>query len=168
MNALDVIQRANELGLTLSVSDEKIQFRPKSAAPVDFVDELRRNKDEVLDYLRQRAKRSLSQCYEQRFQSEDIIDDELAEFERRVEAEGVVLCHSELLNDFIAFHCDDVDPATIPAGFVSYSDRELRELFGPNKPAMSANALRRIHAAKKTGANIISNQPEESELDDTE
>lgn len=157
MSAETVVQHAQELGITLTLNGDKIQMRPGSAASPDFVDELRRNKDEVLDYLRQQAKERLSQRYEQSFQGEGLIADELAELERRVEAEGFVLCHIEHLADFVAFHRDGIDLATIPTGFVPYSDRELRELFGSDKPDMPADALRLIHAAKVLGANVTGN-----------
>ena len=63
------------------------------------------------------------------------------------------------MDDFVAFHRDDVHPDKVPVGFVSYSDRELRELFGNDKPDLSLTALRRIHAAKKTGAMVTGSRP---------
>ena len=63
------------------------------------------------------------------------------------------------MDDFVAFHRDDVHPAKVPVGFVPYSDRELRELFGNDKPDLSLTALRRIHATKKTGAMLTGSRP---------
>ena len=71
-----------------------------------------------------------------------------------------------LLDDFIAFHRDDIDLITIAAGFVLYSACELWKLFEHYKPDLASEALKRIHAAKKTGANIVGNEPENSEHDD--
>ena len=68
-----------------------------------------------------------------------------------------------MLRDLVAFHRDDVDPATIPAGFVPYSDDELRYLFGEDGDQPSPDALRLIHAAKKTGAIITNSRKEGSE-----
>ena len=67
---------------------------------------------------------------------------------------------AELLDDLIAFHRDDVDPETIPVGFVPYSARELQELFGPDKPDISPDTLWRIHAAKIIGMSVTGNFPE--------
>ena len=77
--------------------------------------------------------------------------------QQHVQREGYVLCWASALNDTVAFYLDDVDPATIPAGFVPYSESELRELFGDDKPDIS---LRLIHEAKKLGLNVVSNEPE--------
>ncbi|MCX8215092.1 MAG: hypothetical protein OTJ97_11425 [SAR202 cluster bacterium] len=60
----------------------------------------------------------------------------------------------------MAFHRNHVDPATIPAGFVPYSDDELRHLFGEDGAQPSPDGLRLIHAAKKTGS-IITNRRKE-------
>jgi hypothetical protein len=69
----------------------------------------------------------------------------------------------EVLRDLVAFHRDDVDPATIPAPFVPYSDDELRHRFGEDGSEPSPDALRLIHAAKKTGAIITNSRKEGSE-----
>ena len=63
----------------------------------------------------------------------------------------------------MAFHRDDVDPATIPAGFVPYSDDELRYVFNADEGVPSPDGLRLIHAAKKTGAIITNSRKEGSE-----
>lgn len=65
------------------------------------------------------------------------------------------------MNDTIAFHRDDVDPATNPAGFAPYSESELRELFGVDKPDVS---LRMIHEAKKLGMRVKSNEPDQRDI----
>jgi hypothetical protein len=76
----------------------------------------------------------------------------MTELVRRVEEEGYVLLWCEVLRDLVAFHRNDVDPATIPAGFVPYSDDELRHLFGEDGAQLSPDGLRLIHTAKRTGA----------------
>lgn len=73
--------------------------------------------------------------------------------------EGVVLCWSEVLEDYIAFQCDDVDPTKIPSGFVPYSIAELWHLFGPNKPDLSDATIRKLHQAKITDAIIVDSYP---------
>lgn len=55
MSVEDVIQKANELGVTLSVSDIRIQYSPKSAAPPEFVELLRENKADLIRLLVQQG-----------------------------------------------------------------------------------------------------------------
>ena len=76
---------------------------------------------------------------------------------RRVEDEGYVLLWSDVLQDLVTFHHNDVDPVTVLADFVPYSDDEVRHLLGEDGAQPSTDALRLIHAAKKTGA-IITNR----------
>ncbi|MAH49840.1 hypothetical protein CMI37_28730 [Candidatus Pacearchaeota archaeon] len=47
-----VFRKANELGITLTVEGDFIAYSPKSKAPPEFVEELRRHKPEVIDHLR--------------------------------------------------------------------------------------------------------------------
>ena len=121
--------------------------------PQEFQSDLRQHKPEIISYLIQRR-------YEPVYPHQDQRKDELKELVRRVEEEGYVLLWCEVLRDLVAFHRDDVDPATIPAGFVPYSDDELRYLFGEDGDQPSPDARRLIHAAKKTGA-IITNRRKE-------
>ena len=78
----------------------------------------------------------------------------MAEIVRRVEEEGFVLLWSEVLKDLVAFYRPGADQSKIPPGFVPYSCAELFKLFRPGQPDPSDAALRRIHAAKKTGAGV--------------
>ena len=87
----------------------------------------------------------------------------MAELVRRIEEEGYVLLWSNVLQDLVAFHRNDVDPVTIPAAFVPYSDDEVGHLFGEDEAQLSLNGLRLIHAAKKTGAIIPNIRKKESE-----
>ena len=87
----------------------------------------------------------------------------MTELIRRVEEEGCVLLWCEVLEDYVVYHRNDVDLATIPPGFVPYSDDELRHLFGEDGDQPSPDALRLIHATKKTGAIITNSRKEGSE-----
>ena len=49
----EILRRADELGIRLSPEGESICYAPKSAAPRDFVEDLRANKPTVLAYLRE-------------------------------------------------------------------------------------------------------------------
>ncbi|MQG70517.1 MAG: hypothetical protein FI707_17255 [SAR202 cluster bacterium] len=101
--------------------------------------------------------------FDQAFADGTARDEELAEIERRVFEQGVCLTWCAMFEDYVAFLRDDVDPATIPPGFICYSDSELRHLFGDDKPDISPGALKLIHAAKKTGAVVIDLRPERPE-----
>ena len=78
---------------------------------------------------------------------------------------GYALMWAEAFREYVVFYKDDTDPATLPDGFVPYSDTELRELFGDDKPDLSLKALRLIHSAKKVGANVGHNTPAEEVRD---
>ena len=87
-------------------------------------------------------------------------ENELPEIERRANEAGYVLCWSDVLEDFIAFHREDVNPATIPPGFVAYSLTELTHLFQEDGEPLSVNALRLVHLPKKYGARVNGNCPD--------
>lgn len=53
MSAEMVLDRAADLGITLTVKGDRIRYCPKSVAPADFVEELRRHKPEIMEQLRQ-------------------------------------------------------------------------------------------------------------------
>jgi len=50
---------------------------------------------------------------------------ELRELVRRVNEDGCVLLWCEALGDYVVYHRNDIDPATLPAGFVPYSEDDL-------------------------------------------
>jgi hypothetical protein len=55
VDAETILQRANELGITLTLHGDRIRYSPKSLTPDDFVETLREHKAEVMSYLRQRG-----------------------------------------------------------------------------------------------------------------
>lgn len=79
---------------------------------------------------------------------------EAEEIARRVMAEGCCLVWAETVQDYLAFVRDDFDRRKVPAGFVVYTDSELRELFGSGKDFNDAY-LRLIHEAKKQGGGSV-------------
>jgi hypothetical protein len=152
--ASDLIDKVQRTGakFELTPTGFNVLCAPGSV-PQEFQSDLRQHKPEIISYLIQRR-------YEPVYPHQDQREDELKELVRRVEEEGYVLLWCEVLRDLVAFHRDDVDPATIPAPFVPYSDDELRHLFGEDGSEPSPDGLRLIHAAKKTGA-IITNRRKE-------
>ena len=48
-------------------------------------------------------------------------------------------------------------------GFVPYSDGEVTELFGGDKPTLSMATLRLIHSCKKSGARVVGGHPNADE-----
>jgi hypothetical protein len=142
------------MGATFQVTTDGVTVRrPQGPLPSALLAELRRHKDEIRAELAKRRYRPIFPHPAQR-------DDEMTELERRVEEEGYVLLWSNVLEDLVAFHRDDVDPATIPAGFVPYSEEELCYLFPEDEHATSENALRLIHKAKVKGARISGTKKE--------
>ena len=152
-----LVDQAMRMGATFQVTTDGVTVRrPLGPLPSALLAELRRHKDEIRAELDKRR-------YSPTFPHPDQRDDEMAELVRRVEEEGYVLLWCEVLRDLVAFHRNDVDPATIPAGFVAYSDDELRHLFGEDGAQPSPDGLRLIHAAKRTGAVITANRSDDED-----
>jgi len=135
MNATQVLEKLKEHHISVTLKGSDIVVSPASKIPSELKSQIRANKPEIVAHL------------------------ELTELERRVQVEGYVLCHCRELNDYVAFHGDDVDPATMPSDFVPYSLTELSYLFGDAGNPPPIDALKRIHQAKKTGAVINGSAP---------
>jgi len=136
MSATEVLEKLKEHRINVTLKGSDIVVSPASKFPPELKSEIRANEPEIVAHL------------------------ELAELERRVRVEGYVLCHCRELNDNLVFHRDDVDPATLPKGFVPYSLYELEQLFGDGKPEITRSALRQIHRAKQMGMKVIDNSQE--------
>jgi hypothetical protein len=52
MRVESIVVRARSLGICLSESGGRIQYRPKSLAPPDFVEQLRQHKEALIEYLK--------------------------------------------------------------------------------------------------------------------
>ncbi len=153
----DLVEQARAMGAIFEVTSHGVKVtRPQGPLPSELLAELRRHRDEIRAELDKRR-------YSPAFPHPAQRDDEMTELKRRVEEEGYVLLWCEVLRDLVAFHRDDVDPATMPAPFVPYSDDEVRHLFREDGDQPSPDALRLIHAAKKTEAIITNNRNEKSE-----
>ena len=152
--ASDLIDKVQRTGAKFELTPTGFNVRcAPGSVPQEFQSDLRQHKPEIISYLIQRR-------YEPVYPHQDQREDELKELVRRVEEEGYVLLWSNVLQDLVAFHGNDVDPATIPAGFVPYSEEELCYLFPEDEHAMSENALRLIHKAKTMGARISGTKKE--------
>ncbi len=120
MNAETVLQWASDLGITLTLKNDRIQYRPKSRVPDEFVEGLRQYKGQVVERLDRQFRDELKRRYPRSRPS-----DEIAEIKRRLADSGICLTWCTALDDFVAFHRDDVPPDAVPAGFVPYSESEL-------------------------------------------
>ena len=149
MGAIEILRRATNAGFSVGIANGKLAVTGPTNQPA-IIDEIKDHRDAIIHLIQRR--------YKPVFPHPDQRDDEMTELVRRVEKEGYVLLWCEVLRDLVAFHRDDVDPATIPAAFVPYSDDELRHLFYEDGVSLSAGALRLIHAAKKTGAIITNSE----------
>ena len=131
----DLVEQAKAMGAIFEVTTDGVTVRrPQGPLPSALLAELRRHKDEIRAELAKRRYRPIFPHPAQR-------DDEMTELKRRVEEEGYVLLWCEVLRDLVAFHRDDVDPATIPAPFVPYSEHELLHLFDEDGDQPSPDAL---------------------------
>lgn len=157
VDAQAVLDHAKLLGIVLRVEEGRIRYRPKSAAPVEFVDTLREHKPQVMALLQAQAN-ALPKGYRLKYSDAQAIGEELGEIVARVHGEGCVLLWSTVLQDLIAFYRDEEARSKIPPGFVPYSEAELKELFGEGKPPLSTSALRLIHEAKKHGGRVVDNE----------
>ena len=150
----DLIEQAKAMGATFELTTNGVKVsRREGPLPSYLLEELRRYKDEIRAELIKPRYRPLFPDLDQR-------DAEMEELARRVEEEGYVLLWSNVLQDLLAFHGNDVDPATIPEGFVPYSEDELLQLYPEREDPASENALRLIHKAKTDGARISGRQEE--------
>ena len=155
--ASDLVNTVQRTGAKFELTPTGFNVRcAPGSVPREFQSDLRQHRPEILRHLNQRR-------YEPVYPHPDQRDDEMTELVRRVKEEGYVLLWCEVLRDLVAFHRNDVDPATIPAPFVPYSDDEFRHLFGEDGAQPSPDGLRLIHAAKKTGAIITNSRKEGSE-----
>lgn len=157
MGAVELLEELQSCGVAVFLDQDELVLRPGSQVPPDLIPILKQSKREIVEHLRQWDKERQQQPYQQAYSGDGPSEDELAEIEGRVNEAGYVLCWSEVLEDFIAFHREDVDPATIPPGFVAYSLTELTYLFREDREPLSVNALRLVHQAKKHGARVNGN-----------
>lgn len=153
MNKPRMLQRLDELKISVSIEDDRIRLCPASRVPQALADEIRQNKSYLLAYLRGHSQ---GQVHDEAGQ------EELLEIELQVQLEGHVLLWSTVLEDFVAFYRTADDVSKIPPGFVSYSTSELWKLFGERNDSMSAKTLKRINEAKKAGAVVVDVREEHS------
>ena len=105
--ASDLIDKVQRTGAKFELTPTGFNVRcAPGSVPQEFQSDLRQHKPEILLHLIQRR-------YEPVYPHQDQREDELKELVRRVEEEGYVLLWCEVLRDLVAFHRDDVDPATI-------------------------------------------------------
>ena len=151
----DLVEQATAMGATFELTTNGVKVsRREGPLPSDLLEELRKHKDEI--------RRELARCQcEDVYSHPDQRDYELMELVRRVEEEGYELLWSNVLNDLVAFHRDDVDPAEIPAGFVPYSDDELRYMFGNDGARLLPGTLRLIHATNRAGTSTMDSAEDE-------
>ena len=156
---MDILHQLHQLGVTVGVSGDKVRLEPGSRVPKRLLEALRKDKAEVLAYLKEHQD-WVAAKYGLRYSSPDRPGaDELEEIERRVARNGYVLLWSTELDDLVAFYNTDEDRRLIPPGFIAYSEQELRALFGTTDDLL-LESLRLIHHAKKLGAEVIGNNEE--------
>ena len=141
-NAVILLDQLQEAGVKVTIDRSDLILVPSDRVPPELVPALRRHKAEIMDRLDRKH-------YQRRFAGPGPGEDELNELERHVRASGTCLTWCEELDDYVAFCRDDVDSSAVPPGFVIYHESELEHVVG-----LSTEGLRRVHAAKRTGAIV--------------
>lgn len=155
MHVTAILDRLNSLGVSVTMSGDRLLLEPGSRLPPELVEEIKAYKQEILLHLKgYRIKHPDVQTTRQ----------ELEEIAERVHSEGHALLWSNVLQDLVAFYRDEEARSKIPPHFVPYSEDELRQLFGESKPPLSEQALRLIHESKKQGGRVISNERTKNSL----
>lgn len=149
-SATAVLEKAKALGIKVTPSGDKILLEPGSKAPPELVQAVRQHKGEILAMLtRPRVAEGPPRWHAE----------QVAEAVRR---EGICLFWSEVFGEMVAFVRDGRLAGRVPCGVVTYTARELEEMFGGNR---SPKALRLIHEAKRHGGVVSS---VESDGEDTQ
>lgn len=144
MNATAILEKLTELGVSVELCGPDIICEPGSRIPDELRPEIREHKREIVGLLHRRT-------YRRHFCKGTPRETEEQELVRQVEENGIVLLWSRILKDFVAIYGTPADKAKVPPGFIAYSDKELRILFADDVPEGS---LRRVHEAKRAGADI--------------
>ncbi len=151
MNATAILEKRTELGVSVELDGPDIICEPGSRIPDELKPEIRQHKQEIVGLLHRRA-------YKLHFPKGTPRKVEEQELIRRVEENGVVLLWSRTLRDFVAIYDTEADRTKVPPGFIAYSDKEVRVLFSDDMPDGS---LRRVHDAKRAGADVTGAWKEE-------
>ena len=140
MNVDAIIQRLDDLGISMQVREGRLELRPGSRVPKDLQTEVRRHKIDLLGKL----------------DPIQTVAPELEEILNGVRENGFVLLWSNVLRDTVAFAHNLDGEYPIPNGFTVYDLNELMLLFGDSQP--SAADLHRIHQVKRHGGRVIDDQ----------
>jgi hypothetical protein len=153
-----ILQRARDLGITLRLAGDRIQYAPKSLATEDFVRALSQHKAEMLAYLVEHPEPLTGKYLFKYSGPHGPTEAEALEIKRRVQQQGYVLLWSIVLQDLVAIYRMEEDRKRVPPGFVPYSEKELQTLFGATDDTVSSNSLRLIHQVKKLGGRIAGSE----------
>ena len=131
-----ILDQCKALGIVVlpTPDGQYLDLRYNDPPPEDLRQMLRDHKQEILSLLKPQPPLWHAQ-----------------EIARAVQKEGVCLFWSDVLQEVIAFAKDDKQ--SVPAGFVTYTSAELKELH-KGEATIAPQTLRMIHAAKKAGGKI--------------
>ena len=146
MDASEILEKLESVGveITISGAGDKLRLNPGEAVSAELMAEVKQHKAELIKILN---------GYHLKYSEPEATDSELAEIKARVDVEGYVLLWSTVLQDLVAFYRGEADKVKIPPGFVPYSLRELKELFGKGSK-IPKEELIVIHEAKRQGGTI--------------
>ena len=164
MSAADLVRRAQALGATFELTTGNIRVCSDEVLPEVLRSDLEAAKPEVIEYLRNLR---LEDRYRLLYPAGWKGNDEFYDIAHKVQAHGMYLGWSEVLQDNVAFYLTEVDRAKVPVGFVPYSGEEVLALYSPEGKDRGPEGLRRIHASKRAGAIVagVATDPEASETE---
>lgn len=139
MDALSILDRLQEAGISVSVDGDDLVLNPGSKVPSDLLENIRLNKPQIMDALRQSKPAVVSAP--SAWHANEVA--------RRVIEEGTCLFWSDLFGETIAFVLDDSYRDQVPYGVVVYRLPEIKLLFPGGASATRPSTLRLIHEAKK-------------------
>ena len=160
----ELVATAHRHGAVFHLTPNGARITAPQPLPTRILLQLREHRFDVLHLLRQDETGEVPGIDEQMVSDPHL--DEVAvqgQMAKRMRDDGIVLLYSQVLKDYIAFHCDNFDHAFIPPGFVPYGEAELYLLFGHQQPDVAPGTLWLIHAAKKSGARLKNIYPEQRE-----
>ena len=158
MDAAAILDRLSDIGVTVRLSDDRLQIFPGSKVPPELLSQIRQHKAELVSRLRSvptPPDGGRTPAPSKPKPAEHPPEWHAQEIAWAVEKEGVCVFWSDVFGELIAFIKDDSLRPSVPADLVAYTSEEILHVFGENKKAPSAKSLRLIHEAKRAGGGHI-------------
>ena len=147
MDAVSILDRLREVGVTVRPDGDELVLKPGARIPPDLYGPIKANKPQIMDILRGSNPPVVDASPEWHAH----------EVARRVIEEGVCVFWSDLFGEMVAFVRDDALASRAPSGVAVYTMGEIEMLFPEGGKKVETSTLRLTHEAKKlAGARVIS------------